>query len=122
VKIGDLQQLYRMGSDPSVVAARAQSTPKSTSAPLLRRLKAWGAKAVDSLREQQSGDEAPVRGLQMVRRPHLQLLASRGGERYELEAERITAHSHLRRESKPQVAAIASPSHLMNDGFSSVSH
>lgn len=105
LRVGDLQQLYRMGSDPSVVAARAQSTPKSTSAPLLRRLKAWGAKAVDALQEQQAQSETSVRGLQMVRRPHLQLLASRGGSRYELEAERITARSRMDRETPATLTA-----------------
>lgn len=97
VRLEDLRQLYQMGDDESVVAARAQSRPSSASGQLLRRLRAWGAHAVDSLKEtERAGSNAdalaePVRGLQMVRRPHLQFLASRAGGQVKLETERITA-------------------------------
>jgi glycosyltransferase involved in cell wall biosynthesis len=97
LKMSDLRQLYRMGDDLSVVAARAQSQPRSSQAPLLRRLKAWGARAVDSLKELDDAAnlDAPVRGLQMVRRPHLQLLASRSGNQFRLESERLTTLSAI---------------------------
>lgn len=98
LRIEDLLRLYRMGDDPSVVAARAQSRSTGSKAPLLRRLRAWGAKAADSLRESNETQaiegvahgSQPVPGLQMVRRPHLQWLASRGAENAKLQAERIT--------------------------------
>ena len=91
VRIQDLVQLYRMGADNTVVAARAQSARRESNAPLLRRLRAWGARAVDSLKDdpQLAPEAAPAKGIQMVRRPHLQLLASRGAERMELTTERI---------------------------------
>jgi glycosyltransferase involved in cell wall biosynthesis len=93
LRMEDLRQLYQMGRDHSVVAARAQSTARSTNGPLLRRLKAWGARAACAAeQEATAADLQPsVRGLQMVRRPHLQLLASRGGDQVKLETERITA-------------------------------
>lgn len=95
LRLEDLRQLYQMGEDESVVAARAQSRASSTNGPLLRRLRAWGARTVDSLREAEADARdalaEPVRGLQMVRRPHLQFLASRAGDQVKLETERITA-------------------------------
>lgn len=94
LRIEDLRQLYQMGHDETVVAARAQSRSTSTNGPLLRRLRAWGARTVDSLRDSEreasNGLVEPVRGLQMVRRPHLQFLASRAGDQVKLESERIT--------------------------------
>ena len=94
LKLDDLRQLYQMGHDESVVAARAQSRPTASNGALLRRLRAWGARTVDSLRDSEfAGNQAvtePVRGLQMVRRPHLQFLASRAGDQVTLETEQIT--------------------------------
>ncbi len=45
VRIEDLQRLLRMSEDESVVAARAESTPKPLPGALVRRLRAWGTKA-----------------------------------------------------------------------------
>lgn len=94
VRLADLRQLYRVGRDETVVAARAQSQPQPSQGPLLRRLKAWGAVASETLRREAEaepiGASAAGRGLQMVRRPHLQLLASRGGNHFRLEAEHLT--------------------------------
>lgn len=91
LRIEDLIQLYHMGADPSVVAARAQSESRESNAPLLRRLRAWGARAVDALKEEADNAtiDQPIHGLQMVRRPHLQLLASRGAANLKLTTERI---------------------------------
>lgn len=93
VRMTDLHQLYRMGSDPTIVAARAQSRSRPGQGPLLRRLRAWGATAASALRqeapEEPIGTSGAVRGLQMVRRPHLQLLASPGGRQLRLEAEHV---------------------------------
>lgn len=100
LRIEDMVRLYRMGSDPSVVAARAESRMAAPKAPLLQRLKAWGVHASDSMREQATEStaaaiEKPIRGLQMVRRPHLERIASRGGDKIRLESERMSTTSGL---------------------------
>lgn len=109
VRIDDLRQLYRVGRDETVVAARAQSRAEPSHGPLLRRLKAWGAAASDTLRGQAAAEPIdaapPLRGLQMVRRPHLQLLASRGGKHLRLEAEHLTSTSFAR--AQPTIATPA---------------
>lgn len=105
LRMADLRQLYQMGRDDSIVAARAQTQAKPCHGPLLRRLRAWGAAAAETLRkettEEEIGDVGAARGLQMVRRPHLQLLASRGGRQLRLEAEHVTT-------TAPSIAAARS--------------
>ena len=103
----DLMNLYRMGMDESVVAARAQSQTREDNGPLLRRLRAWGIRAADDL--QLNGQPASktvfqptIHGLQMVRRPHLQKLASRGAENIPLESERIRTQRDS--EEAPRIA------------------
>lgn len=87
VRIEDMQRLYRMSQDHSIVAARAVSTPRSLSAELLRRLRAWGAATE---KQMLSGDQVGQRAsLQMIRRPHLQNLANPHSAPVELEAETI---------------------------------
>ncbi len=85
VRIDDFRRLYRMSEDETVVAARAESTPRPVSDALLRRLRAWGTSADEQI------DAPPTRtekaSMQMIRRPHLQRLASRGGENFRLAAE-----------------------------------
>ncbi|MEM1070255.1 MAG: glycosyltransferase family 2 protein [Planctomycetota bacterium] len=87
LRIEDLQRLLKMSEDDSVVAARAESTPKPLSPALLRRLRAWGSK--------QTVEPVPnaekKSSLQMIRRPHLQRLTSPQGGNYRLEGE--TLHS-----------------------------
>ncbi len=83
VCLADLRQLHQMSRDPAVVAARAQSAPPPLSGALMRRLKAWGAPAVPEVVAK------PQAGMQMIRRPHLQRLASPAGRHLELEFERI---------------------------------
>lgn len=77
LRLEDLRRLFRMAEDDTILAARAESTPRPLSGPLQRRLQAWGARAAEALRRQ------PLRlepsGLQMIRRPHLQQLAASGG-------------------------------------------
>ena len=87
VRIEDLHRLLQMSDDDSVVAARAESTPRSLSAPLLRRLKAWGAKTDKHI----NATSAPKSSLQMIRRPHLQRLTGPAGKKYQLQGE--TYHS-----------------------------
>lgn len=98
VRLAELRQLYQVGRDETVVAARAQSQPHPSRGPLLRRLKAWGAAASETLRQEAAAEPIATasssrRGLQMVRRPHLQLLASRAGNQLRLEAEHLTTTS-----------------------------
>ncbi|WP_164100569.1 glycosyltransferase family 2 protein [Candidatus Laterigemmans baculatus] len=98
VRLADLRQLYHVGRDETVVAARAQSQLQPSQGPLLRRLKAWGAAAAESLRQDAAAEPiaaSSTRGLQMVRRPHLQLLASRSGSHLRLEAEHLTTSQCL---------------------------
>lgn len=81
----DLRQLLDLSDDPSVVAARAQSSPDVLAGPLLRRLRAWGAAS-------RTGERSPKglgRGLQMLRRRHLQALASPAGRQLRLQSGRI---------------------------------
>ncbi len=85
IRIEDLLRLYRMSDDLTVVAARAESTPRPVSDALIRRLRAWGTTADEQFEPQASRVEKS--SLQMIRRPHLQRLASRGGERFQLSAE-----------------------------------
>ncbi len=85
IRVEDLRRLHEMSADESIVAARAESTPRPVSDALLRRMRAWGTSADEQF------DRPAVRSekmsLQMIRRPHLQRLAGRGGSDYRLEAE-----------------------------------
>ena len=91
LRIDDLKRLYKMSSDPSVVAARAESTPRPLSDELLRRLKAWGAATNENLEARACNTEKS--SLQMICRPHLQRLASPTGPHYRLEASTTFATS-----------------------------
>ena len=88
VRIEDLQRLLRMSEDESVVAARAESTPKPLTGALLRRLRAWGTNADQQI----AVDPAETKSsIQMIRRPHLQQLAGPTGDRFKLQSETIHA-------------------------------
>ena len=89
VRIEDMRRLLRMSEDKSVVAARAESTPRPLSGALMRRLRAFGTHA-DST-ESASESPAAKTSMQMIRRPHLQKLASQRGRHYRLNGE--TVHS-----------------------------
>ncbi len=88
VRVEDMRRLYRMSEDKSVVAARAESTPRPLSAALLRRLRAWGTNADQQI---ETDEIVTKSSLQMIRRPHLQRLAGPGGKNYRLQGE--TMHS-----------------------------
>jgi cellulose synthase/poly-beta-1,6-N-acetylglucosamine synthase-like glycosyltransferase len=90
VRIEDMRRLLRMSEDKSVVAARAESTPRPLSGALVRRLRAFGTHAAQSL---ESASETPAKktSIQMIRRPHLQKLVSQRGNHYRLNGE--TVHS-----------------------------
>lgn len=89
VRAEDLQRLYRMSEDSSVVAARAESTPRPLSSALLRRLRAWGTSADQQIDVRTDATEKT--SLQMIRRPHLQRLSGPQGGNYQLQGE--TLHS-----------------------------
>tara|TARA_Y100000385_G_scaffold277042_1_gene323521 strand:- start:197 stop:790 length:594 start_codon:yes stop_codon:yes gene_type:complete len=89
VRIEDMRRLLRMSEDKSVVAARAESTPRPLSGALMRRLRAFGTHPDTT----ESASECPgtKTSIQMIRRPHLQKLASQRGRNYRLNGE--TVHS-----------------------------
>ena len=89
VRIEDMRRLLQMSEDRSIVAARAESTPRPLSAALIRRLRAWGTNADQQVESQSVTVEKS--SLQMIRRPHLQSLAGPKGGKYRLQGE--TLHS-----------------------------
>ena len=89
-RVEDMRRLLQMSEDQSVVAARAESTPRPLSGALLRRLRAWGTNADQQL-EKSENAASTKSSLQMIRRPHLQALAGPRGSRYRLQSE--TMHS-----------------------------
>jgi glycosyltransferase involved in cell wall biosynthesis len=88
VRVEDMRRLFRMSEDKSVVAARAESTPRPLSGALMRRLRAWGTNADQQFEPREESEKS---SLQMIRRPHLQTLAGPAGNRYRLQGE--TLHS-----------------------------
>ena len=90
VRIEDMRRLLRMSEDKSVVAARAESTPRPLSGALMRRLRAFGTHAAAPI-ESTAESTAKKTSLQMIRRPHLQKLAIQRVNRYQLNGE--TVHS-----------------------------
>ena len=85
LRVEDLRRLFRMSDDGSVVAARAESTPRPLTGPLLRRLRAWGTDADRQV--ELRGEVVQRSSLQMIRRPHLQRLAGPDGDRFQLQAD-----------------------------------
>ena len=90
IRVEDLQRLYRMSEDKSVVAARAESMPKPISGALIRRLRAWATHADQQIETTESDKKT---SLQMIRRPHLQTLAGPKGSRYRLQGNTIHSTS-----------------------------
>ena len=88
IRFNDVQKLLAIGRDISVVAARSQSEVKPGPDSLLRHLRGWGA-AVEANQVR----PAPHRGLQLVRRPHLDFLASAAGRSAELLSEQFNSVS-----------------------------
>lgn len=91
VRVEDMRRLLQMSEDQSVVAARAESTPKPLSAALLRRLRAWGTHADQQV--ETPSEKSGKSSIQMIRRPHLQKLAGPNGGRYQLQGETIHSTS-----------------------------
>lgn len=89
IRMEDLLRLLKMSEDESIVAARAESKPKSLAPALMRRLRAWGTNADRQIEVR--GDSSEPSSLQMVRRPHLQRLSGIKRERIRLEGESIQA-------------------------------
>jgi len=93
VRVEDMRRLFKMADDESIVAARAESTPRPIAGALLRRLRAWGALATESLEAQQQSTEAT--SLQMIRRPHLQSLSRPLAPNLSLQTDSFTTTSVL---------------------------
>lgn len=93
VRVEDMRRLFKMAEDESIVAARAESTPRPIAGALLRRLRAWGASAAESLEAQQQSTEAT--SLQMIRRPHLHSLSRPLAPNLSLQTESFTTTSVL---------------------------
>lgn len=91
VRLEDMRRLLQMSADRSVVAARAESTPRPLAPALLRRLRAWGTNADQQL--ESPPEPSRKSSLQMIRRPHLQTLAGPKGNRYQLQGETIHSTS-----------------------------
>ncbi|NND98238.1 MAG: glycosyltransferase [Pirellulaceae bacterium] len=85
VRVDDMHRLHRMSRDYSVVAARAESTPRPIAPSLLRRLRAWGTNADQQFHRAEPKMEKS--SMQMIRRPHLQKLAGPHGGDYQLHGE-----------------------------------
>lgn len=85
VRLEDLRRLFRMADDETIVAARAESTPRPLSGAILRRMKAWGTHAAQQIEEQPASLQPS--GLQMIRRPHLQRLSGPLGAQVTMRSE-----------------------------------
>lgn len=81
----DLEQLWRMSKDDMLVAARAESTPRPMSRKLLDRIR--GLSDRRHLSAPAAVHTSPIgpTGLQMLRRPHLNYLASPRGRAAEVD-------------------------------------
>lgn len=66
LRVEDLRRLYQLASDDSILAARAHSTPRPPSRPLLSRLQTSGKKPVAT--HDQFAEDLPPSTLQMIRR------------------------------------------------------
>lgn len=84
VRARDLEQLWQMSRDEMLVAARAESTPRPMSRKLLDRIR--GLSGRRQLATPAASHAGPT-GLQMLRRPHLNFLASAHGRSAEVDHE-----------------------------------
>ena len=91
VRLEDMRRLFKLAEDDSIVAARAESTPRPIGGALLRRLRAWGAIASEALESQPQPGEST--SLQMIRRPHLQHITGPLAPRLSLHSESFTTTS-----------------------------
>ncbi len=91
VRLEDMRRLFKMAEDDSIVAARAESTPRPIGGALLRRLRAWGAIASEALESPPQPGEST--SLQMIRRPHLRHITGPMAPRLSLHSESFTTTS-----------------------------
>jgi glycosyltransferase involved in cell wall biosynthesis len=82
LRLEDMRELVRMADDPSIIAARAESSAVSATSPLVRRLRAWAGNADKHLDVPQT--HAPA--VQLIRRPALNQIAMQSGSGYRLQA------------------------------------
>lgn len=85
----DVFQLIRVAEDESIVAARAESSALSPTAPLMRRLRAW---AGDADRQVAPAEECSS-AIQMIRRPLMTRMTGPTRIPYRLSTERYQTHS-----------------------------
>ncbi|MGV3483717.1 MAG: glycosyltransferase family 2 protein [Planctomycetaceae bacterium] len=93
VRVEDMRRLFKMAEDETIVAARTESKARPIGGALLRRLRAWGAAATESLDAQNQAGEPT--SLQMIRRPHLQRLSGPHALNLALQSESFTTTSML---------------------------
>lgn len=85
VRLDDICKLLTLAEDNSVVAARAESKTLPPSAPLIRRLRSWGATTEHRFAPEQQ-EAKQYSSLQMIRRPHLKKLCSPSGHHLRLQS------------------------------------
>ena len=78
----DLQTLFQLSGDRTILAARAESAVQPLSPALVQRLAAWGGDVGQKIRRFDHATQSI--SLQMIRRPHLKKLRSPKGEQYRL--------------------------------------
>lgn len=86
--IADIRRLMQVAKDPTVVAARVETTAAPLSEALVRRLRGWG---INTDRQAVAPGDGPTHTLQLIRRPHLHSLAGPRGDRFRLEGQ--TTHA-----------------------------
>ncbi len=100
VEIESLKQLWALRHDHELVIARAATRSKRIDEPLLQRLTAWGKSLEEHWkRETKSLDDKPLeKGLQMMRRDAVELLARVDPKRGDLEVSHLSQRRLVRRE------------------------
>jgi glycosyltransferase involved in cell wall biosynthesis len=85
LRIEDMRELVRMADDPSIIAARAESSATSATSPLVRRLRAWAGNAQDHL----DSSDAETSAIQMIRRPALNQISIESKSGYRLHSSSV---------------------------------
>lgn len=80
LRVEDLRRLYRMSEDQTVVAARAHSTPRPPSGPLLARMQQAGAERLRKpVVRETTAEPSTTSTLQMIRRDRLRPISANAG-------------------------------------------
>jgi len=99
LEIESLKHLWALRHDRELVIARAATRSKRIDEPLLKRLAAWGKSLEEHWqRETKSLDDKPLeKGLQMMRRDAVEMLARVDPERGDLEVSHLSQRRLVRR-------------------------